>query len=137
VIKIVLARFEYTDLRTEHTKHAYEARFKLRLTDVTEARKVVPVKVRIENAEGVRIDSLATRMTPVAARAGVYETPRPIVLSSRARTPTEKRPADQPPGPLKILPGTRLVLVLDGNKFPYPIPLPSEASRGYGNPFEK
>ena len=125
-IKVHYARFNYFDLVVEHDEVRYAAKFHLRLEDLSEARAVVPVEVQVETTDGLLVDAQSVSLRRVAGREVVLETVEPIRISSRVsayRTRTEERR----PVVLRVVPRASLVLVLDGIRFAYPVPLPPEA----------
>ena len=69
-------------------------------------------------------------MAITTSRTWLWETAAPVKISSRVKTPDRKRPPDQRTGILKLVPHCRLVLVLDGVRFPYSVPLPPEQKAG-------
>lgn len=129
-LDIAVARFVYEDLEYEHTKKAYRAMFHLRLTDVTETRKTVPVTVRIEALGGGMLDEMEVLLHRDLKKEALWRTARRIRLSSIVETPRKEREGK---GPLRLRPGCSMVITLDGFEFRYPAPLPLEEEMGEGD----
>ncbi len=119
-IGVTIARFGYESLKADHEKEHYKASFVLRLRDVTEKRKVVPVTVLVEGPQGEPIASAKRTLRQVRKSPEVRESGT-VQLSSTAKARDRA---------LRVVPDSTLVLVLDGLTFRYPIPLPPEEKMG-------
>jgi hypothetical protein len=134
-IKVVKAQFGYGRLSAEHERDLYRAEFHIRLVDSTEKRLLVPVSALVETANGGLLDRQDGNLVRNLSRTWLWESTAPVRISSRAQTPDRERPAGERTGVLKLVPNCRLVLVLDGVRFSYPVPLPPETKSGnVGNP---
>ena len=128
-LDIVLVEFRYVDLEFEHTKSLYRASFHLHLRDLTEKRKAIPIDVRIESLTGGLLDRIEVRLKADPQRRGLWKTHSPVKISSSVKTPARDLEGK---GPLRLLPRCRLLLVLDGYEFRYPVPLAREEVKGTG-----
>ena len=131
-IKLVKAEFCYQSLRADHEREFYRANFALRLVDRTEKRRAVRVKVLVETANGGLLDSVEVKLVRNTSRSWLWETIAPVRISSLVKVPDQSRPAGKRTGVLKLVPNCRLIFVLDGVRFPWPVPLPSEERCGSG-----
>jgi len=135
-IKIVKVEFGYHDLKADRTREYYRARFKLRLLDCTEKRQLVPVKVMVETANGGLLDCVEGNLVRNLTRPCLFESRDRVKISSRVEIPDRRKPPAKRTGLLKVVPNCRLVLELDGIRFPYPVPLPKPSKSGSIRPGE-
>jgi hypothetical protein len=123
-ITITLADFRRIEQEVQHTRDSYRAAFHLRLEDPLETRKAVPVDVYVESAEGAVLAHRKIRLLPTRKRKSVFQTAQKVRLYSGA---------EEGGAVLPVVPGCRVVLVLDGIRFPYRVPLPPEEESGAGD----
>jgi hypothetical protein len=131
-MRVDLASFEIIRVDAELREGFYAAALSFRLEDPTEMRKLVPLVVQIVNGRGEILDYVrGVGLTRVTSRRHVLESSR-VILSSRVALPNrtryeERDPARRPPPGtpcvLRVTPGSRLRVVLDGTVFEYPLPL--------------
>ena len=124
-IDLIVARFRYFGLAADHEDDSYKASIRLRIEDPTEKRKAVKVRILVLSADGTLIDEGHSTLLPVAHREGVFEGGT-VKISSKRKTPNRELPSSMRKGILKVTPGCRLALELNGVRFTYPIPLRSE-----------
>lgn len=133
-IKLVKVEFGYQDLKAERTRDCYKASFGLQYLDCTETRRLVPVKVLIETANGGLLDCVEGNLVRNLTRIWLFESKDRVRISSRVETPDRHKPPEKRSGLLKVVPLCRLVLVIDEVRFPYPVPLPKAKIAGEVRP---
>jgi hypothetical protein len=148
-IRLDVAALEFVDVRARLGRARYRAALRLRLTDPSETRNVIPVRVEIVSEAGDVMDYLrGVLLARDQVRPGIFRSQK-LLVDSRVKAPCCARYEETDPmraiklsttpHVLKIHPSSSLRVTLDGVVFSFPMPLmvyetllPNEGSLGAG-----